>query len=221
MPGKTQLAVGLDVGSSRTRAVICALDGDHIRCLSYGLAVSAGMTVEPHAMVGANGWAPTLAQEKQIQLSLAQVVPEVYLMVERGPSESSDQTAVVLALAAAAIALGAAGIATGLATVDARTDLATLAAVGAGPQMRRRLSLSRAGIIAGLGALLGTAAGLGGAGVLVTALNQVYARQWPSRAMVPFVFPRQSIAIIIAVPMVAMAGAALFTRAKLPIERRF
>ena len=44
MAGKTQLAVGLDVGSSRTRAVICALDGDHIRCLSYGLAVSAGWT---------------------------------------------------------------------------------------------------------------------------------------------------------------------------------
>jgi cell division protein FtsA len=44
MPGKTQLAVGLDVGSSRTRCVICALHGDHLRCLSYGLAVSAGWT---------------------------------------------------------------------------------------------------------------------------------------------------------------------------------
>jgi cell division protein FtsA len=44
MPGKTQLAVGLDVGSSRTRAVICALDGDHLRCLSFGLAVSSGWT---------------------------------------------------------------------------------------------------------------------------------------------------------------------------------
>src|SRR5205085_5483508 len=44
MPGKTQLAVGLDVGSSRTRCVICALQGDHLRCLSYGLAVSSGWT---------------------------------------------------------------------------------------------------------------------------------------------------------------------------------
>jgi cell division protein FtsA len=42
MPQKTQLAVGLDAGSSRTRCIICALDGDHIRYLSHGLAPSAG-----------------------------------------------------------------------------------------------------------------------------------------------------------------------------------
>lgn len=44
MAGKQQLAVGLDVGSSRTRCVICALQGDRLRCLSYGLAVSSGWT---------------------------------------------------------------------------------------------------------------------------------------------------------------------------------
>src|SRR5579862_1076352 len=43
-PNKTQLAVGLDAGSSRTRCVICALDGDQIRCISYGLAASSGWT---------------------------------------------------------------------------------------------------------------------------------------------------------------------------------
>lgn len=42
MASKTQLAVGLDVGSSRTRCVICLLEGEHLRCLSYGLSVSAG-----------------------------------------------------------------------------------------------------------------------------------------------------------------------------------
>ena len=42
MPQKTQLAVGLDAGSSRTRCIICALDGDQIRYLSHGLAPSAG-----------------------------------------------------------------------------------------------------------------------------------------------------------------------------------
>jgi len=39
---KTQLAVGLDAGSLRTRCIICALDGEHIRYLSHGLAPSAG-----------------------------------------------------------------------------------------------------------------------------------------------------------------------------------
>jgi cell division protein FtsA len=42
MATKLQLAVGLDAGSSRTRCIICALDGDHIRYLSHGLAESAG-----------------------------------------------------------------------------------------------------------------------------------------------------------------------------------
>jgi hypothetical protein len=37
MPQKTQLAVGLDVGASRTRCVICALDGEYIRYLGHGL----------------------------------------------------------------------------------------------------------------------------------------------------------------------------------------
>src|SRR6202158_4824710 len=47
MAGKSQLAVGLDVGSSRTRCVICAIQGQHLRCLSYGLGVSSGWTKGP------------------------------------------------------------------------------------------------------------------------------------------------------------------------------
>jgi cell division protein FtsA len=42
MPSKIQLAVGLDAGSSRTRCVICALEGDQLRYLGHGLARSAG-----------------------------------------------------------------------------------------------------------------------------------------------------------------------------------
>src|SRR5258708_22535767 len=42
MPSKTQLVVGLDAGSSRTRCVICALDGGFIRYLGHGLAPAAG-----------------------------------------------------------------------------------------------------------------------------------------------------------------------------------
>lgn len=42
MTQKPQLAVGLDAGSSRTRCVVCLLEGDRLRLLSYGLATSAG-----------------------------------------------------------------------------------------------------------------------------------------------------------------------------------
>ena len=41
-PAKTQLAVGVDAGASRTRCVICALEGEHLRYLGHGLASSAG-----------------------------------------------------------------------------------------------------------------------------------------------------------------------------------
>lgn len=44
MASKAQLAVGLDAGSSRTRCVICLLEGDCIRLVSYGLASSQGWT---------------------------------------------------------------------------------------------------------------------------------------------------------------------------------
>ncbi len=42
MAQRTQIAVGVDAGSSRTRCLICALEGDHIRYLSHGLAHGAG-----------------------------------------------------------------------------------------------------------------------------------------------------------------------------------
>ncbi len=42
MPQKPQIAVGLDAGSSRTRCVVCLLEDDHLRLLSYGLATSSG-----------------------------------------------------------------------------------------------------------------------------------------------------------------------------------
>jgi cell division protein FtsA len=41
---KPQLAVGLDAGSSRTRCVVCALEGDTIRYLGHGLAAAQGWT---------------------------------------------------------------------------------------------------------------------------------------------------------------------------------
>jgi cell division protein FtsA len=42
MAARIQLAIGIDAGSARTRCIICALEGDHIRYLSHGLATSAG-----------------------------------------------------------------------------------------------------------------------------------------------------------------------------------
>ncbi len=42
MAARTQIAAGIDAGSSSTRCVLCALEGDRIRYLSHGVAPSAG-----------------------------------------------------------------------------------------------------------------------------------------------------------------------------------
>lgn len=55
---------------------------------------------------------------------------------------------------------------------DGRADLSTLAAVGASPRVRRALSMSQSAVIAGIGSLLGAAAGLGGAIAVLAALNR-------------------------------------------------
>lgn len=141
--------------------------------------------------------------------------------VEDGPPSKHSTVALILAIAAGVIALGAASIATGLAAADGRADLSTLAAVGATPRVRRVLSLSQSGVIAGLGSLLGAVAGFGAAAAVLTGLNQVYAKDWPAPAPYPIDVPWLNLGIsLVAVPVIAMAGAGLFTRSRLPSERR-
>jgi putative ABC transport system permease protein len=119
------------------------------------------------------------------------------------------------------IALGAAGLATGLAAADGRADLGTLAAVGASPRLRRALSLSQSGVIAGLGSLLGVIAGMGASIVVLHALNQGFAETWPPPSEYPIAVPWLNLGIaLVVVPAVAMLGAGLLTRSRLPIERR-
>lgn len=86
--------------------------------------------------------------------------------------------------------------------------------------MVRGLSLSQAAVIAGLGTGLGLLAGLGAATASLLALNQRYANTWPSPDPIPITVPWPVVAALLAVPLVAMLGAGLLTRSRLPIERR-
>jgi putative ABC transport system permease protein len=143
------------------------------------------------------------------------------LSVESGPTSDKHPIAVILAIAAALIALGATAISTGLAAADGRADLTTLAAVGASPRVRRQLSLSQSGVIALLGSALGVVAGLGAAVAVLIGLNQVFARDWPAPPSYPIIMPWTNLLIsLIVVPVVAMLGAGLLTRSRLPSERR-
>ncbi|MFC7484126.1 ABC transporter permease [Luedemannella flava] len=61
----------------------------------------------------------------------------------------------------------------------------------------------------------------GVATAVLFALNRVYAERWPSPALFPITVPWANVAILaIAIPAVAMLGAGLLTRSRLPIERR-
>jgi putative ABC transport system permease protein len=181
-------------------------------------ARTLGFTVSTFTMYATTTRMPTEAEQDALTAALG---GEYEVHVDR-PTESDVQQALsLLGLVAGIITLAAAALATGLAAADGRRDLTTLAAVGATPSLRKLLSLSQAGVIAGIGGFLGTAAGVGSALALLSALNVGYANIWPRPELNPLTIPWPNIAIsLLVVPATAMLGAALFTRSRLPIERR-
>ncbi|MFE9919884.1 FtsX-like permease family protein [Micromonospora sp. NPDC005553] len=161
-------------------------------------------------------------EEQQARFSAAlRTFGTFSLNVEYGGAPR-DVSPLLLLLAAAAglITVGAAGIATALAAAEGRAELTTLAAVGAAPAVRRLLAICQAGVIAGIGSVLGIVAGLGTAAIVLVSVNRQYASDWPISDPYPFLVPWPALGVLVLVPVVAMLGAGLFTRARLPIERR-
>ncbi|MEV0716539.1 FtsX-like permease family protein, partial [Asanoa sp. NPDC050611] len=143
-----------------------------------------------------------------------------YATIELGAPTGLPTEILVLAAAAIIVALGATFVATGLAAADGRRDLSTLAAIGAAPSVRRVLTLSQAGVIAGLGSLLGTVAGLGSGWAILASFNRQNAGNWPREIPYPFAVPGVVLLLLVSIPVIAMLGTGLLTRARLPIERR-
>jgi putative ABC transport system permease protein len=188
-----------------------------IAMLTSQTATTLGFGVIPFGTLVKTSRMPTVDEQDAAQAALGS---EYSLIVDRS-SEPDKTILVVLAIVAAVITLGTAAFATGLLAADGRADLATLGAVGASPRMRKALSLSQSGVIAGLGSLLGAAAGLGVSTAVLAALNQRFADSWPSPTPFPIEVPWLNVALaVIAVPLLAMLGASLLTRSQLPIERR-
>jgi putative ABC transport system permease protein len=208
-----------------TQAVTTPAPGHAVPNRSAPLAVmtedtarALGFSASTFAMYAPTTRMPTEDEQDALTAALG---GEYQVHVDR-PTESDVQQALtVLGLVAGIITLAAAALATGLAAADGRRDLTTLAAVGASPTLRKLLSVSQAGVIAGIGGLLGTAAGVGSALALLAALNVGYADLWPRPEPNPLTIPWPNVAIsLLVIPAVAMLGAALFTRSRLPIERR-
>ncbi|TDC73514.1 ABC transporter permease [Micromonospora sp. KC606] len=188
--------------------------------LSTAAAVRLGLAVVSEGFVVATDTAPTEAQQRRLVAELRPLASVIAVVEAEAPEPNRRPLLVLLAVAAGMITVGAAGVATGLAAAEARRDLSTLAAVGASPGVRRVLSVCQAGVIAGLGSVLGIVAGLGSATVILTSVNRQVAEAWPVQTPYPLVVPWPTLAVMAVVPMVAMAGAGLFTRSRLAVERR-
>jgi putative ABC transport system permease protein len=155
---------------------------------------------------------PTAAELDRVAAVLrANALPDQHMLyVEKGFRSDLGVALVALLGAAALVALGASVIATGLAAADGRPDLATLAAVGASPRVRRVLAMSQAATISFIGSVLGVLAGLVPAVAIINA-----------RVDFPLVIPWGTLAlVVVAIPMIIAALAGIFTRSRLPLERR-
>ncbi|MDX8035521.1 hypothetical protein SK803_35390 [Lentzea sp. BCCO 10_0856] len=217
--GQLLIATGVQATTTPAPAHAVGQNSAPLAMMTEETARTLGYEVAAFTIFATTTRMPTQAEEDALTAALSGGQYEVN--VDR-PTESEVQRSLsILALVAGIITLAAAALATGLAAADGRRDLTTLAAVGATPTLRKLLSLSQAGVIAGTGGLLGTAAGVGSALALLAALNVGYASQWPQPPLNPLTVPWQNILVpLLVIPAVAMLGAALFTRSRLPIERR-
>ncbi|MGW0563513.1 FtsX-like permease family protein [Streptomyces sp. NPDC003016] len=207
---------------------------------SYGLNVvlpvqtakAAGLTTVPFGAYFSTDNLPNSTQRQKLDAALDTLGTEGGLYVEEG--YVSDNSIVLLALTvfAGLVTIGAAGIATGLAQTDAEPDLKTLAAVGAPPRVRRTLSGFQCGVVAAMGVVLGSAAGvLPAIGLRLTEEHQQL--KWYERDLdagmggmidppyVPIVVPWETLAaLLVAVPVGAALLAALVTRSRTAVARR-
>jgi putative ABC transport system permease protein len=132
--------------------------------------------------------------------------------VERGCTWCAVPVAVSLALigGTALVTLVGVGVTVALAAAKGRADLATMAAVGASPRRRRAIAGWQALVVGGLGTVLGLA--LGGFYAYLI---------WPAIGAPDFTVPWLTIGLIgVAVPLLAVLVAVVFTPSRLPVIRR-
>jgi putative ABC transport system permease protein len=131
--------------------------------------------------------------------------------VEEGPDDDSREIALLIVAGVAGfVTLVGVAISVALSAAEGRADLATLGAVGAPPRRRRALAAAQALLVAGVGCALGVAFGT----------FVAYAARTTTGSP-DFVVPWANLGILmLAVPLLAVAVAAVFTPSRLPLARR-
>ncbi|MFI9580721.1 FtsX-like permease family protein [Streptomyces sp. NPDC052236] len=200
--------------------------------MSPEAAKAGGLTTVPLGAYYSTDKMPSSEQRQRLDSELDKTGSYIMLTVEDGYTSENSIILLALTVFAGLITIGAAGIATGLAQADAEADLKTLAAVGAPPRVRRTLSGFQCGVVAAMGVVLGSAAGvLPAIGLRLTerreqmgfyqkALDQGWGGA-NSVPHVPILVPWGTLAaLLIAVPIGAAILAALVTRSRGSLSRR-
>ncbi|MEU9861757.1 ABC transporter permease [Streptomyces sp. NPDC047971] len=200
--------------------------------LTPAAAKAAGLTTVPLGSLFSTDTMPTSEQRQKLDGEIAKIGSDVELHLEEGFVGKNSIVLLSLAVFAGLVTIGAAGIATGLAQADAEADLKTLSAVGAPPRVRRTLSGFQCGVVAAMGVILGSAAGvLPAMGLRLTegrARERFYQESldqgWGAMEAppyVPIVVPWETLlALLVIVPLGAALLAALVTRSRGALARR-
>lgn len=123
---------------------------------------------------------------------------------------TSQPMVYALAMASVVVAVFATGLAVALSNAEMRDEMAILAAVGGGPLIRRLIAACQAGLVVGLGTVLGVVAGFAPAAGLFAA-----------RPDLTWHVPWWGLAItVVAAPSAAITGTIVFTRSTLELARR-
>ncbi|MFB7052818.1 FtsX-like permease family protein [Streptomyces vinaceus] len=190
-------------------------------------AKSAGLTTLPFASYFTLDGTATSQQKQRVAARIDQIGVEAPVTIEAGYQAQADITGLALTVFAGLVTIGAAGIATGLAQADAEADLKTLAAVGAPPRVRRTLSGFQCGVVALMGVVLGSAAGI----LPAVGLRLVQRRETEhlmemagdanDKLFVPIAVPWETLGgLLVVVPLGAALLAALVTRSSGAMARR-
>lgn len=160
-----------------------------------------------------------LDQQTQDELNgkLSEIADNLSLEVEGRMygTDAEPQVATLIVGATVVVALLATMLSIGLAMAESRADLATVSAVGAGPNIRRRIVAAQAGVIAVLGTGCGLLAGFMLGYVLANWQSIAYGPNWT--LAVPWV-PIASMAA--GIPLLALIAGWLFAPSKLPLRNR-
>ncbi|MET9690751.1 ABC transporter permease [Streptomyces sp. NPDC006514] len=196
-------------------------------------AKAAGLVTAPVGSYFSLDGTASSEQRQRMAGDIERTGVEVSLRIEAGYEGDNSLVMLALAVFAGLVTIGAAGIATGLAQADAEADLKTLAAVGAAPRVRRTLSGFQCGVVALMGVVLGSAAGiLPAVGLRLTeqreadalyqeSIDRGYSAITEAVPFVPISVPWETLGgLVVVVPLGAALLAALVTRSSGALARR-